>query len=74
MGRLWPYTPGVLEPGTVWLVGMMGSGKSTVGAMLAERLRRRFVDTDLEIEREAGRSVAEIFEREGEQAFRELEG
>lgn len=52
---------------------MMGSGKSTVGVALARRLSRRFVDTDVEIERAAGRSVAEIFEREGEAVFRERE-
>lgn len=51
----------------------MGSGKSTVGSALAERLGRRFVDTDAEIERLEGRSVAEIFARDGEAAFRALE-
>jgi shikimate kinase len=59
--------------GTVWLVGMMGAGKSAVGPALARRLARRFVDTDAEIEREQGRTVAEIFAREGEAAFRALE-
>jgi shikimate kinase len=59
--------------GTVWLVGMMGAGKSTVGPALARRLARPFVDTDVEIEREQGCSVAEIFAREGEAAFRALE-
>ena len=51
----------------------MGSGKSTLGAALAEHLSVRFVDTDAEIERVAGLSVAEIFEREGEDSFRERE-
>ena len=60
-------------PGTVWLVGMMGAGKSTVGPALARRLARRFVDTDLEIEHAAGRSVAEIFADDGEDAFRARE-
>jgi len=55
---------------TIWLVGMMGAGKSAVGARLAERLGVAFVDTDAEIEREAGASVAELFEREGEEGFR----
>ncbi len=59
--------------GTVWLVGMMGVGKSAVGARLAARLGREFVDTDAEIERERGASVAEIFARDGEPAFRRLE-
>jgi shikimate kinase len=52
---------------------MMGCGKSEVGARLAARLERRFVDTDAEIERAAGASVAQIFEREGERGFRDRE-
>ncbi len=59
--------------GTIWLVGMMGAGKSTVGRALARRLRRPFSDLDREIEREAGCKVAEIFEREGESGFRARE-
>ena len=58
---------------TVSLAGMMGSGKSTVARELARLLSRRFVDTDLEVERRAGRSVAAIFEERGEPAFRALE-
>jgi shikimate kinase len=58
---------------TVWLVGMMGAGKSTVGPALARRLGVRFVDTDAEIEREAGLAVSEIFARDGEDAFRARE-
>ena len=57
----------------IYLIGMMGVGKSTVGPLLALRLGREFVDTDLEIERRAGRSIAEIFDREGEATFRRLE-
>ena len=57
----------------IWLVGMMGVGKSTIGAMLARQLGREFIDTDREIEREAGYSVAQIFEEQGEAAFRDLE-
>jgi shikimate kinase len=45
---------------TVWLVGMMGAGKSTVGAELARNLGQSFVGPDREIAAEAGRSVAEI--------------
>jgi shikimate kinase len=51
----------------------MGAGKSHVGRLVAKRMGRRFVDLDREIQRRAGRSVKEIFEREGEAAFRELE-
>jgi len=67
------YTCRVSEAGTVWLVGMMGAGKSTVGHALARRLGLRFVDTDAEIERATGLSVAEIFASEGEPAFRRRE-
>ncbi len=51
----------------------MGSGKSTVGPHLAQRLERPFVDLDNVIEADAGRSVAEIFSSEGEAGFRERE-
>ena len=55
------------------LIGMMGSGKTTVGKLLARRLRRTFVDTDTLIEEREGRSIPEIFERDGEDVFRALE-
>jgi shikimate kinase len=57
----------------VYLVGMPGSGKSTVGPELARRLGVPFVELDAEIERVAGTTVREIFERDGEARFRELE-
>lgn len=57
----------------VYLVGMPGSGKSTVGPALAARLGVPYVELDAEIERAAGRTVREIFEQEGEARFRELE-
>ncbi|MBW2543446.1 MAG: shikimate kinase [Deltaproteobacteria bacterium] len=57
----------------IWLVGMMGAGKSAVGPLLAQRMDRRFVDSDHEIERSAGMSVSEIFSTEGERAFRDRE-
>lgn len=60
------------EPHLV-LVGLPGAGKSTVGALLAERLRRTFLDFDVEIERREGASIANIFAERGEQAFRALE-
>jgi len=52
---------------------MMGAGKSTVGPALARRLSCAFVDTDREIERQSRRRIAEIFEQDGETAFRALE-
>ena len=55
------------------LVGLPGSGKSTVGPMIAERLSLGFVDLDERIERAAGRSVSQIFEHEGEAGFRDRE-
>jgi len=55
------------------LVGLMGVGKSTIGKRLAARLRLPFVDADHEIERAAGLSIAEIFERFGEKEFRDGE-
>ncbi|WP_253343025.1 shikimate kinase [Sphingobium sp. OAS761] len=59
--------------GPIVLVGMMGVGKSTVGRRLAARLGLHFVDADEEIEKAAGMSVTEIFERYGEPYFRDGE-
>jgi len=58
---------------TLWLVGMMGAGKSAVGSRLAARLGRAFVDTDALVESVAGKSIAAIFADEGEASFRTLE-
>jgi shikimate kinase len=54
-------------------VGLPGSGKSTVGALIAERLGRTFLDFDLEIARREGMSVSDIFGQRGEQYFRDRE-
>jgi shikimate kinase len=58
---------------TIALIGPMGAGKSEVGAILAERLGRMLLDTDLLVEQVAGMPITEIFEREGELGFRALE-
>ena len=55
------------------LTGFMGSGKSTVGRALADRLGVTFIDTDAEIERRAGRTIPAIFADDGEPAFRNIE-
>jgi shikimate kinase len=57
----------------LFLIGFMGSGKSTVGRLIAERLERPFCDLDEEIEIAEGRSIDELFERVGEEGFRDLE-
>jgi shikimate kinase len=57
----------------VFLVGYMGSGKTTIGRMLAERLGFTFFDTDKCVESKRLKSVSRIFETEGEDTFRELE-
>ena len=58
---------------SLYLIGMMGSGKSSTGRPLAERLGYGFVDVDAVIEQVAGSSISEIFAREGEDSFRDLE-
>jgi shikimate kinase len=60
-------------PRRIWLVGMMGSGKSTVGCALAERLGWVAVDTDAVVERRAGKRIATLWHEQGEAAFRALE-
>ena len=58
---------------SIFLVGPMGAGKTTVGRLLAERWGVDFRDTDHDVEETAGRSVADIFVEDGEPAFRALE-
>lgn len=64
-----------MEPTDVnlYLVGFMGTGKSTVGRAVAGRLGFRLVDSDHEIERAQGRTITEIFAQDGEPAFRAME-
>src|SRR5579859_3667520 len=57
----------------IFLIGPMGSGKSTVGRALSKLLGCEFIDTDRRIERKAGMLIRDIFARSGEPAFRKLE-
>ena len=63
----------ILHRGNLFLVGLMGAGKSTLGRQVARRLHLPFLDADVELERRLGVTIATIFEIEGEQAFRDRE-
>ncbi|MDC0850762.1 shikimate kinase [Candidatus Pelagibacter sp.] len=54
-------------------LGMMGSGKSSIGSLIAKKLRLDFIDVDKEIEKELGMSISKIFETKGENYFRKFE-
>ena len=62
-----------MPPPRVYITGSMGSGKSTAGPLVAERLGYRFLDLDAEVERAAGVTISELFARRGERMFRALE-
>jgi shikimate kinase len=66
-------TPSSSSGRGVALVGYRGTGKSTVGRLLADSLERRFVDADDEFERVAGQSIRDFFAQHGEASFRDLE-
>ena len=57
----------------ITLCGMMGSGKSSIGKILANKLNYNFIDVDMIIENEAKKTIKKIFEEDGEQYFRDLE-
>ena len=57
----------------IYLIGMMGSGKSTIGGLLAKQLGYRFIDTDDIISKTTNQSITDIFATEGEDVFRDLE-
>lgn len=57
----------------LFLVGFMGTGKTTVGHAVAQRMGYQLLDSDVEIERKAGKSIPDIFATEGEPAFRVME-
>ncbi|MBP3895701.1 MAG: shikimate dehydrogenase [Mogibacterium sp.] len=67
------YSELMMEKINIALIGMPGSGKTSIGRILAEKLEREFTDSDEEIIKEAGMDIAEIFERYGEKYFRDLE-
>jgi shikimate kinase len=69
----YPFQRNGMTQQNIVLTGFMGTGKSTVGRMLAKRLQYNFVDTDALIESRQNRTVAQIFEQNGEQVFRALE-
>ena len=58
---------------SIALMGFMGTGKTVVGEALAEKLGREFIELDALIEQKAGKTIPEIFQQDGEIAFRELE-
>lgn len=62
-----------LQSGNLILIGMMGSGKTTVGRALARQLDKEFVDSDEEIQRRTGVTIPHIFDVEGEAGFRQRE-
>lgn len=57
----------------IYLIGFMGTGKSTVGRMLAEDMGAQFVDTDAIVEEKTGKKISDIFEEASEEEFRRLE-
>jgi shikimate kinase len=67
------YEKGVAMGKNIVLIGFMGTGKSTVGMRLAERLHLEFVDMDREIERITGMSISQLFRKHGETRFRSEE-
>ena len=62
-----------MSSGNIFLVGLMGAGKTTIGRILARKLGKRFIDSDHEIEARTGASIPWIFEIEGEASFRRRE-
>lgn len=63
----------MIQNKNIYITGFMGSGKSTIGRLLAEKLQRKYADTDEMIEQSAQKSINEIFQTEGEPHFRKLE-
>lgn len=68
-----PQTSGKNEPEILFLIGYRGSGKTTVGKLLAKKMKMRFYDSDRRVEAAAGKTIAEIFAEKGEASFRQME-
>ena len=68
-----PLNVPIADSANLTITGFMGTGKSTVGSILAEHLGRRFVDMDERLEAELGKTIAEVFADEGEEVFRQSE-
>lgn len=66
-------TQQLLQGVNIFLIGMMGTGKTTIGKILAQRLGYRFFDTDVLIERVTQQTINSIFTTQGEEAFRDIE-
>ena len=64
---------GYLRTGKIFLVGLMGAGKTTIGRLLANQLGKQFIDADHEIESRCGVKISYIFDVEGEEGFRKRE-
>ncbi|MAR77751.1 MAG: shikimate kinase [Gammaproteobacteria bacterium] len=62
-----------MDSSNIFIVGSMGSGKSSIGKILAKKVNRKFIDTDNEIINIMGCNITEIFQKYGEEYFRELE-
>ena len=62
-----------MDSKNIFIVGAMGSGKSSIGRLLAKKMKREFVDTDHEIEKISNYDISTIFEKYGEEIFREKE-
>ncbi len=63
----------LLQGNSLYLVGMMGSGKTTVGRLVGKALKYPLIDTDALIEQSSRSTVSEVFAEEGEEAFRDME-
>ncbi len=72
-GSLEPQSSGEKEPEIVFLIGYRGSGKTTVGKLVADKLKMKLYDSDKRVEAAAGKTIADIFAQKGEATFRQME-